>query len=346
MRAKETALDPPIASDAYRSAMAQRPRLFSEGHAAGLRHGTSGAPPRGLVLTGMGFSGLGGRLVADACLPLLGMPVTFVEDYTLPAHVDEDWHVLATSYSGRTEETLAVAEEASRRGAAVTTFSGGGPITEIGGDNVPQPPGFQSRMVLVHMWASLLGFVEGSGWIEAHVPVEVVVAALRDVERRSAPSVGDNPARALAAALHDRRPHIYSTPTLHAVGQTFRGWLNEDSKMIAVAHRVPACNHNDLTAWSGDPEGRTGASVVALSQGGDHERVRRRLDYMRSRYREWGVPWHDVDAEPVQGLSDHVVEQARMLAFLEYVAYYAALERGKDPTEVAEIERLKAHMRG
>ncbi len=73
----------------------------------------------GVVCLGMGGSASGGDFLsclsdADGCLPFVAH-----RGYGLPAWVSEKWLVLATSYSGNTEETLDSVEAARGLGGSV-----------------------------------------------------------------------------------------------------------------------------------------------------------------------------------------------------------------------------------
>ena len=61
----------------------------------------------GLVVCGMGGSAIGGELARGLLGDRLTGPLVVVRAYTLPGWVNHEWAVLASSYSGDTEETLA-----------------------------------------------------------------------------------------------------------------------------------------------------------------------------------------------------------------------------------------------
>ena len=91
----------------------------------------------GVLCLGMGGSASGGDFLsclsdADGCLPF----VTH-RGYDLPAWVSENWLVLATSYSGNTEETLDAVEAAIGLGCAVVGLSSGGALQSSGALKIP-----------------------------------------------------------------------------------------------------------------------------------------------------------------------------------------------------------------
>lgn len=329
-------------SEGFLDLMPEKTRLLQEGHQAG-RAAATATEADGLAFLGMGFSGLAGDLVMDALGRATDWPMMSVKHYQLPRQVQRGWHVFSISHSGSTEETLALTEQALERGCSVTAVTTGGRLEALCGDVVRQPANLQPRAATGHTWASILGFLEGAGILDA-VPLDDMRRAVASVDRQNGIHVPyeDNAAMQWATALRDRVPMIYSTPAFASIGRAFRGLLNENAKKIAHDLVLPEANHNDLSAWS-DPN-RSQFAVACLHHAEQHPQLAKRITYMRERYREWGLPWLDHMLPAVHSFEDHVVEQARAWQFLEYVSIYTALMRQQDPADITEIKALKARL--
>jgi glucose/mannose-6-phosphate isomerase len=83
---------------------------------------------RAILMAGMGGSGITGDLVTALAADELSVPIAIQKGYELPRWAGPGTLVLAVSYSGGTEETLAVATEAITRGCLVLTISSGGAL--------------------------------------------------------------------------------------------------------------------------------------------------------------------------------------------------------------------------
>lgn len=337
----------PLDKQHFLQAIQEKARLVQDGFAAGLAAAPGPLDAKGLLFAGMGFSGISSNLVKDACTRALELPFTVVKHYQFPHHVKDDWHTLAVSYSGSTEETLAVATEAKARGVPVTGFSTGGPIQDLADHHVPQPSGYQPRAALGYAWFSILGYLQGTGLLQDEVPLDDVAKAIVEVDDACGPHVpeDDNEAKRLARDLYEKIPQIYATPSMYGVGLHFCGMLNENAKKIADVDLVPECNHNDLTGWGDDPN-RRHFTCLALSHAHQNPEIQERLAFMRERYTAWGVPWHHHVFRGIDSFHDHVVEQARAIQFLDYTSFYTAMLRGVDPSEIREIKGLKGRLRG
>lgn len=331
----------------FMPAIQRKAQLVRDGYTAGLKGAPKALKADGLLFSGMGFSGFCADLVRDAATRALDIPFTIVKHYQFPHHIKAGWHCLAVSYSGETEETLAITREALARGVEVSAFSTGGTVSTLAKRNIPQPKGYQPRAAFAHAWFSVLGFLEGSGILGESIPVDEAVAAVREVDAACGPTVpeAENEAMQLARKLVDHLPQIYATPSFYGVGEHFRGSLNENAKKIADVDLVPESNHNDLSGWGGDVKHRGLFAVLCLSHANQRPQMRARLDFMEQRYRSWGVPWHNKTFRPIEGFREHVVEQARAIQFLDYTSVYIAALRGLDPADIKDIKALKEFLR-
>ena len=85
-----------------------------------------------VVIGGMGGSAIAGDLVADLAAVQSSVPVLVVRDLHLPFYLTERTLFLACSYSGNTEETLTLLDQASKTDARIIAISGGGSLAARG----------------------------------------------------------------------------------------------------------------------------------------------------------------------------------------------------------------------
>src|SRR6266705_1242661 len=82
--------------------------------------------PRAIVVAGMGGSGIAGDILSAVCGRGCPVQVTTVHDYHLPGWAGVADLVIAVSCSGSTQETLAAAHEAARRGCRLAAVGAAG----------------------------------------------------------------------------------------------------------------------------------------------------------------------------------------------------------------------------
>src|SRR5579884_2449556 len=296
-------------------------------------------PPAHVVAVGMGGSAIGGDLLAAALGERLALPLVVVRDSRLPAYVGQRSLVVATSYSGETEETLAAAAEACRAGAALLAITSGGRLaalaTGTGGAVVRVPGGLAPRAAL-ERW-ELCG--------PCGPDVEEAAAVLEEVASEAGPDIPapDNPAKRLAEQLLGRIPAIYAgSQDLEAAARRWKCQLNENSKMLATWAAFPELAHNETVGWGAPPEVSGLVSVIVLLGGGEHPEALRRVRLAC-----------ELAFRPAAGVQEvrgrGKGRLARILSLVlvgDLVSIYLACLRGIDPTPTEAITVLKRRMRG
>nr|MBA2765253.1 bifunctional phosphoglucose/phosphomannose isomerase [Thermoleophilaceae bacterium] len=108
----------------------------------------------GLVICAMGGSAIGADLAFAAIGARARRPLTIVRGYEPPSWIGPETFVLAQSYSGNTEETLACFEAAGQAGATRAVLTTGGALAELArAQGVPvigAPSGFQPRSAVAY----------------------------------------------------------------------------------------------------------------------------------------------------------------------------------------------------
>jgi glucose/mannose-6-phosphate isomerase len=298
-------------------------------------------------------------VLAAVCGPGSAVQVTTVHDYRLPGWVGAADLVIAVSCSGATEETLAAAEEAVRRGSRFLAVGGqGSPLASIAEQaRAPFIPVTSAGMPRSTLWglsiplvvaASRLGIVD--------VPPEACESAAAELERVSHVCRPDseafvNPAKVLALELSGTVPMIWGTSQLAGVAAyRFACQLNENGKYPAVAGILPEANHNQVVAFDGpfapgdkltQDEGDAPAvplRLVVLRDSHEHPQVARRREESVRLASERGI---GVSELPAAG--DGPLERlASLVQLIDYATVYLAIAQGTDPAPVAAIQELKA----
>lgn len=300
---------------------------------------------RSIVLAGMGGSAIGGDLLRTCLAGELNVPWVVNRDYGLPKWVGTETLLLAASYSGDTEETLAAFEEGLARGATVFCLASGGTLgaraQELGLPLAEIPSGLPPRAALGYSFfplAVVLGRL-GLAPVRGTEMEEALTAIGRASERwgRDRP-VAQNAAKGLAERLVGRLPVVYAGEgLLSSVAVRWKGQLNENSKELSYYALFPELNHNEVEGWRGvGPLGRN-IHLILLRDREDSPRVQHRMeitaDIIGERAGEITELW-----------SEGAGRMARMFSLVclgDFVSVYLALRSGRDPTPVENIGRLK-----
>lgn len=303
------------------------------------------APPRVVVVAGMGGSAAGGDLLAACLADRLPVPVLVHRGYGLPAVAGPGALVVAASYSGDTAEAVSAFEAALTAGAAVLAVTSGGRLAALASlhraPTVILPGGLMPRMALGYLFFPLLAILEAAAL--PAVPAAEAGEALAVLDALG-PELGPeapaerNEAKRLALAIGDRTPVVYGGQVTGPVAYRWKTDVEENAKRLAVAGGLPEMNHNEIEAWRAPEAGRLHA--ILLRDAGEHPDVGRRFDALRAMV--GGVAgglseaWSRGEGRLARLLS---------LAYLgQWTSYYLALLRGVDPWPVPMLDELKRRL--
>jgi glucose/mannose-6-phosphate isomerase len=300
---------------------------------------------KNIVLCGMGGSAIGGDLTRSLLHDSLPHPMYVCRNYRLPAYADSDTLVIASSYSGATEETLSAVDEALAKNCRLFAISTGGPLGELcRSHSIPMatlPTGLQPRAALGYSFVPLLLFLKAIGLSSHGVKDFMVMAEFLEKRMRvfgiETPS-DDNPAKQLAMQLYGRIPIIYSGPDVtDAIATRIKGQICENAKMLAFANQFPEFNHNELVGWKLINAFRDHLRVIILRDSEDNPRVTARMDVVKEMIQSDNVNVIDISSEG----GNRLERMMSLIQFGDFTSFYLAVLNNVDPTPVAAIDYLK-----
>jgi len=345
---------------------AERARLLDT-DAAWLAQLSDDVRPRAVVIAGVGGSGVVGSVVSAMTAPTSPIPVLGLHGYALPAWVGPLDVVVAVSCSGRTEETLAVATEAVRRGArlvvigsdrsplAALATQAGAPFFAV--DSAGRSP----RASLWSLLVPALGVVDALGLLATSPVVFASVADRLDAlatDYGPRVRVAENRAKLAALSLAGTLPVVWGSSDVAGVAAyRLSCQLAENAKYPSLSGTLPEANHNQIVFFDGpfaggapaddlfrdrvdDPLAALRVSLVLLRDTVEHPQVTRRRMVSRDVAEQRGIVVQELVAE-----GEHPLERLASLLILgDYISVYAAVSLGQDPSPIGPIDELKARI--
>jgi len=302
----------------------------------------------GLAILGMGGSGFSGDIVKSLVIDSCQIPIEVVKGYGLPAYIKKGWLVLAVSYSGDTEETVACVNQALERGCETAFISSGGKIKEIAAANnkchLAVPGGFQPRGASGYLFFSAYLMLSAIGIFKTSSDEidEALGIIKKDAVKYNRKVAADsNPAKKLAIELEGRMPVIYGVNGfLSAVAYRWKCEFNENSKCPAFFSEFPELNHNETVGWENLKDISKNFVLIVFRDIDASDRIKTRID---TTIKIISLNLGKVIEINVRGKS----KLARALSTMylgDIASVYLALLYGVDPTPVERIAILKAEL--
>jgi len=300
-----------------------------------------------IAVIGMGGSAIGGDLLAALMAPTAPVLVTVIRQYHLPAWVNEETLVIASSYSGNTEETLTAFEEAVARGAKVVALTTGGKLErkalDFGLPIVAFPGGGQPRAALGYSFILLLGIMRAGGYFalsaEARAEAEHV---LDEVNTACAPDIpeSDNIAKQYARALLNCIPYVMGARHLVPVARRWKTQFNENSKQWSAYDEMSELNHNTIMGTAAPEDLADHLALISLEAPNEPPRIKARWDITADIFKRAGLLHLRVRASG----GEPFVQMMELIHLGDFVTVYLAFLNGKDPSNIDNINYLKTEL--
>lgn len=304
-----------------------------------------------VVVAGMGGSHLGAQLIQAVYASELKQPIIIQNEYTPPAYVDANTLVLATSFSGNTEEILEFTNKSLKVGAKVIVISAGGKLEQLATDNQLPHYVFESthnpsripRYGSGYLFTAQLAILSKVGVInfdDNHLAaiVEVLEQSAKrfDIEIDSS----DNLAKKLAEQIQDRTVLLVASEHLYGSAYIFKNQINESAKQLAALFAIPELNHHLLEGLAHPKSNPDNLSFVFFDSNLYHPRNQARYGITQE-----VIDKQDIDTHVFKPLAETRLLQAfEVLSFTSFTALYISILNQVDPGPNPWVDYLKAEL--
>ncbi len=296
-----------------------------------------------IVISGMGGSALGGRVIVSLERRTLRVPITVSTEYHLPNFANEKTLVVISSYSGETEETLSALAEARSRGCQIFILTTGGKLGELARqfqlpNYIFQPrfnPSLQPRMSLGYEVTAMLALLARCQLIRPLKELSRLPDFLRS-RQQDLSSI-----QHLASSLVGKIPVFLVSEHLKGAAHAAKNQLNENAKTFAVVFDLPEANHHLLEGLAHPPGNPDNLAVVMVDSPHYHPEVRKRYPLTRQIVAKHHIPIYDF---PLAG-PNPAFEALDVIQSGAYLAYYLSQEYGIDPGPIPWVDWFKDELR-
>lgn len=289
-----------------------------------------------VIIAGMGSSGLAGIFVKQLVHDKLSVPLTINQDYTLPAYVNAHTLLIAVSYSGNTQETLAAFQIGMQRQAHIVAITTGGILQsqaqQHAMDVLPLPANFPPRASIAYTLAQILfilSYYKLFKWnfiAEIESAIQLINAQHPQIQAE---------AQQVANSIQGNIPVIYTTTSYEHLAIRLRQQLNENSKQLCWHQVIPEFNHNEIVGWESK---YTNLIVIMLSGEVEDKKVQLQEKISQGMLKKYTGNLQILTA---QG-NTHLVRSMYLLHLADWISFYLAQKKAVDPIAIQSIDQVKA----
>jgi glucose/mannose-6-phosphate isomerase len=286
-----------------------------------------------LVFSGMGGSGIVGEIMKSYLIKNgFNKPVFSIKGYELLPFVDKDALVVCISYSGDTEETISVFEQAIKVGTKIISISSGGKLEELsnkhGVPHIKIPTGYPPRYALGFMLNACL-------WLFGKE--EEILDLKEDLKASS--SRYEEVSKDIAKSLFGYVPIIYGTPLMEAAAYRFKTQINENSKTPAYNAYIPEMHHNEVVGYT-NPDINQYLRFVIVADKKEHPRVSLRVNMTIDILKDKGFNPILISEEG----NSYISRLLKNIYIGDFASYHLANMYGYDPLPVDIITYVKKRL--
>ena len=288
---------------------------------------------------------MGADILCDNLERTSDVIASVVRDVQLPRWVDQRTMVLLISYSGNTRETLAMYEEARRRGARIAAITSGGKMAELcqrNGDPIAMVPGgFQPRAALGYLLGAAAVLIESADIAPAATELQALLPSIQREVRTCSPAspARNNPAKRAAEQLNGKCPFIYSSRDIRTAAKRWQTQINENSKMLCLSGELPEADHNQIVGWVDGKRDPVNAPVF-LRAASDRGMMADIMNATVSIFEDFRLDPIMIELEGASPLENIM----RGIVIGDFTSYYLAMLKGVDPLPVSSISELKKRL--
>jgi glucose/mannose-6-phosphate isomerase len=280
-----------------------------------------------------------------------------VRDYTLPAFAEgHATLVIASSYSGDTEETLSAFQEARARNCQLLAIAVGGRLEamarQFGAAFMRVAYESMPRAALGYSFVPLVAFASRLGWLDdpsagtstlrLRASLSEATAVMREWNTELVPEspVVKNLAKRMAGQMVSRFVIVYGAGLFAEVARRWKGQVNENGKQFAAFEVLPEADHNAMLG-SSYPEGMANRlKVIFLTGASDHPRNRARVEISRQVLMLQGC---DTDVLAARGESP-LAQMLSLIQLGDWISGYLGIANGVDPSDTEVLLEFKRRM--
>jgi glucose/mannose-6-phosphate isomerase len=304
---------------------------------------------KNIIYLGMGGSAIAGDIINEVLYDDLAVPFQIVRGYEIPGYCSESTLILASSYSGNTEETLAAVKKAEKTGAQVIAITSGGEMLKLAKKNkwpvllmpggIPPRQAFGYLFFLAYQLVLLtLGKEMSAQEFDSIVHFSESIVQISDelhVEGRAF-------TKDLAIRLKNKIPIIYSpSPYLASVATRWKNQFQENSKSMAFSNVIPEMNHNEIVGWEMASLNVDDFMVLFLEDEKLNPRIEKRFQLTKKII-------HDRETIVAEVYAEGKTLLAKVISLVikgDWISYYLALLYERNPAKIVNIDYLKSELK-
>lgn len=308
--------------------------------------------PDQVVVAGMGGSHLGAQLINAVFYDRIKAPLIIQNKYTIPGYVGKNTTVLATSFSGNTEEVLEFVTSSHRQGANIIIICSGGELLDFAkSHNLPYysfestyNPSRIPRYGSGYLFIAQMVFLTKLKVIEfTKVEFDAIIDVITDQTKKFDTDVStlQNPAKLLAQKLVNHQAILVASDHLVGSAYIFKNQINESAKQFSTMFEIPELNHHLLEGLEHPSINHKALEFIFFKSNLYHPRVQARYTITQKIINQQKIATESFTPTTATSLT----QAFETLVFTSFTALYLSILNGVNPGPNPWVDFLKNELK-
>ena len=303
---------------------------------------------KSIIILGMGGSAITGLLIKEILNQEISIPIYVNKNYSIPQWANKKTLIIASSYSGNTEETLLACEKCIEKNCKIIGFSTGGKLLELlenanYKDYIKMPDGLQPRAAIGYsftMMLKLLNKIE----IVSDKMINNLKNSVRPLIKKSKEySTQNNLAYSTAEKIYNKNPIIYAEDSIfNIIAYRFKCQLAENSKILSFNNIIPEMNHNEIEAFTEKTKIQNNLILIWINDSVSHDKNKERIK-ITSKIIESKVA-NQIFIE-IEKSENKIFHYLNYINLVDWISYHCAILNNTNPEIIPNINELKKRLK-
>ena len=301
-----------------------------------------------LIFAGMGGSLLAARLINSLYLDQLSVPLVLANNYILPRFADQKTLLIASSYSGSTEEIVSLTKQALAKNCKILIVSKGKTLLELAKQhqlpayiiNPTHNPSQQPRMAVGYSVIGQLTLLAKANLIKfSKTDLQAIISTMNAVIKQNKINIATekNPAKKLAQLIKPKQVVLVASEHLCGAAHTVKNQMNENAKHFANRHDLPELNHHLMEGLQFPQTNSKNLLFWFINSDLYSPRISQRLALTTQVVEKNKIQTHQTKLKGKTKL----VQAFELIQYGALVNFYLALAHKIDPTPIPWVDYFK-----
>ena len=296
-----------------------------------------------IMILGMGGSAITGLLISEILKQTIKQPIFINQNYEIPKWVNKNTLVIASSYSGNTEETLIACKKCIEKKCKIIGFTTGGELLELlkkmnYNDYVKMPTGLQPRAAIGYSFTMMIKLLNNITLVDDDIIDDLKNSIKTLTKKTKEYSTKNSRAYSIAEKIYNKNSIIYAEDGIfNIIAYRLKCQLAENSKILSFNNIIPEMNHNEIEAFTEKTKLQKNLLLIWIDDtinSKNKERIK-----ITSKVLETKV--ENQISITIKDSNNQLLHYLNYINLVDWISYHCAILNNVDPAIIPNINELK-----